>query len=71
MLTATEEYIVEQSIELYNQILFTKFYKLIWKSQPIMVAWDTRNKLLVSVLVGYLEDEDLQDLNSLLYGYET
>lgn len=70
MLSVTERYMVEQTIEPYNQILFTKFYKLIWRNQMIMAAWDVRNKNIVSLLIGTLTEEEFDELSEIIFDYE-
>ena len=67
MLSVSEKYMVEQTLVLYNQILFTKFYNLIWKGQSIMAAWDIRNEILVSLIIGYLNEEETAELSEIIY----
>jgi len=70
MLSITEKYMVVQTMELYNQILFTKFYKLLWRGQTIVAAWDVRNELIVSLLVGELGEEEIEELSDIIYNKE-
>jgi hypothetical protein len=66
MLSLSERYVADQSLVVYNQILFTRFYNLIWKGHPIMAAWDVKNKLLVSVMFSDLNNDEMLELEDII-----